>query len=64
MPTRGVVLLHDSARPHTPALTIALLEHFNWELFGHPSYSPDLAASDYHLFIYVKNCWDHSASTQ
>jgi hypothetical protein len=32
-----------------------LLEHFNWELFGHPPHSPDLAPNDYHLFIYLKN---------
>jgi hypothetical protein len=25
----GVVLLHDNARPHTTARTLALLEHFN-----------------------------------
>jgi transposase len=51
----GVVLLHDNARPHTAARTRALLEHFNWELFDHPPYSPDFAPSDYHLFIYLKN---------
>jgi hypothetical protein len=34
----------------------ALLEHFNWELFDHPSYSPDLAPGDYHLFSYLKDC--------
>jgi hypothetical protein len=33
-----------------PAVTKALLEHFNWELFDHPPYSRDLATSDYHLF--------------
>jgi hypothetical protein len=40
-----VVLLHDDARPHasTAARTGALLEHFNWELFDHTPYSPDLA---------------------
>jgi transposase len=27
---------------------------FNWEIFGHPSYSPDLAPSDYHLFSKMK----------
>jgi histone-lysine N-methyltransferase SETMAR len=32
-----------------------LLEHFNWELSDHPSYSPNLALSDYHLFTYLKN---------
>jgi transposase len=51
----GVVLLQDNARPHTAARTRALLEHFNWELFDHPPYSPDLAPSYYHLFPYLKN---------
>jgi transposase len=49
------IVLHDNARPHTAARTRALLEHFNWELFDHPPYSPDLAPSDYHLFTYVKS---------
>jgi hypothetical protein len=31
-----------------------MLEHFNWELFDHPLYSPDLAPSDYHLLTYLK----------
>jgi hypothetical protein len=50
--TSGVVLLHSIARPHTgtAARTRALLVHFNWELFDHPPYSPDLVPSDYHLF--------------
>jgi hypothetical protein len=39
----------------TVARTRALLEHFNWELFDHPPYSPDLAPSDYHLFTYLNN---------
>jgi hypothetical protein len=51
----GVVLFHDSARPHSAARTLALLEHFNWELFDHPPYNTDLAPSDYHLFTYLKN---------
>jgi hypothetical protein len=52
--TSRAVLLHDSMRPHTAAFTRAPLEHFNWELFDHPTYSPDLAPSDYHLFMYLK----------
>jgi transposase len=48
------VLFHDNARPNTTARSRALLEHFNWELFDHPPYSPELAPSDYHLFTYVK----------
>jgi transposase len=47
------VLLHENARLHTAARSRALLEHFNWKLFGYPSYSPDLAPSEYHLFTYL-----------
>jgi transposase len=54
MLTKGVVLLLDNARPHTAARTNALIKLFNWEIFYHPSYSPDLAPSDYHLFITMK----------
>jgi histone-lysine N-methyltransferase SETMAR len=53
--TSNVVLLHDNAYPHTAARTPALLERFNWELFDHRPYSPDLAPSDYQLFSYLKN---------
>jgi transposase len=49
------MLLHDNARPHTAARTKELPKHFNWELFDHPPYNPDLAPSDYHLFTYLKN---------
>jgi hypothetical protein len=52
----GVVLHHDNARLHSAARTRALLEHFNWELFDHTPCSPDLALSNYPLFIYLKNC--------
>jgi hypothetical protein len=55
MPTYGVVLRHDNVRPHTTARTQALLEHFDWELFDHPSYSPDLAPRNYHQLTYLKN---------
>jgi hypothetical protein len=55
MLTSGVVLLHDDARPHTAARTGALLRHFNWELFDHTPYSPDVTQSDRHLFTYLKN---------
>jgi hypothetical protein len=45
----GVMLLHDSVRPHAAADTGA----FQLELFYHPPYSP--AVSDCHLFTYLKN---------
>jgi histone-lysine N-methyltransferase SETMAR len=49
------MLLHDNACLHTGPHTRALLEHFNWEWFDHPPYSPHLAPSNYHLFTYLKN---------
>jgi hypothetical protein len=51
----GVMLLHDNVRPHAAARTQALLEHFNWELFDHPVYSPGLSLSDYHMLSCLKN---------
>jgi hypothetical protein len=50
-----VVYLHYNARPHTAFHTRALLEHFSWESYDHPPYSPDLAPSDHHLFTYLKD---------
>jgi hypothetical protein len=32
-----------------------LLEHFNWELFGHLHYSPDFVPSHYHIFTFLNN---------
>jgi len=54
MLTKGFVLLHNNARPHTVARTNALIKLFNWEIFDHPPYSPDLVPSNYHLFIKMK----------
>jgi histone-lysine N-methyltransferase SETMAR len=56
MLTSGVVFLHDNVRLHTAACIWALFEHFKWELNDYPPYSPDLAPSDYYLFIYLMNC--------
>ena len=49
-----VLFFHDNARPHTASRTWELLDHFGWEVFDHPLYSPDLAPSDYHLFSNMK----------
>ncbi|KAJ4452219.1 hypothetical protein ANN_03737 [Periplaneta americana] len=49
-----VVLLHDNARPHTARRTAAALTEFGWELFDHPPYSPDLAPSDFHVFLHLR----------
>ena len=54
MLTKGVVLLCDNAPLNTAARTNALIKLFNWEIFDHPPYSPDLAPSDYRLFTRMK----------
>jgi len=51
MLTKGAVLLYDNARPDTAARTKTLIkDEFNWNMFDHPPYSPDMAPGDYHLF--------------
>ena len=53
--SRGIVLLHDNARPHTARQTQALLrEQFHWDIFEHPPYSADQALSDFFLFPKIK----------
>jgi histone-lysine N-methyltransferase SETMAR len=52
--TKGVALLHDNARPHTAVRTNALIKLFKWQIFDHPSYSADLAPTDYRLFTKMK----------
>jgi hypothetical protein len=49
-----VLLLHDDARPHNAATTVNLLNSWGREIHPHPSYSPDLALSDFHLFPKMK----------
>ncbi|GFY09069.1 mariner Mos1 transposase [Trichonephila clavipes] len=51
MLSKGVLLLHDNARPRT---TRELIESLGWEVLDHAPYSPDLAQSDFHLFRYLK----------
>jgi len=49
--SRGVVMIHDAC-PHT-ATAMQNLMTFGWEQFNHPPYSPDLAPSDFHLFLHL-----------
>ena len=46
---KGVVLLHDNARPHTAAHTAETLQKLKFEVMAHPPYNPDLSPSDYYL---------------
>jgi len=49
-----ILLLHDNARPHSAAQTQDLITSFKWEQIDNTPFSPDLAPSDYHLFLHVK----------
>ena len=55
-PGRGkTYFLHDNARPHIAESTQGKLSSFDWEVLPHPPYSPDLAPTDYHLFLSLSN---------
>lgn len=53
--SKKVILLHDNAPAHSSKYTQGLLKSFEWDVFPHPPYSPDLAPSDYHLFPQIKS---------
>jgi hypothetical protein len=53
MLSAGNFVLQDNARPHTVRRTASLMQEFSWEVFIHPPYSPDLAPSDFHLFLHL-----------
>ena len=55
MLTATILLLHNNARPHSAVQTQDLITSFKWEQMDHPPYSPDLAPSDYHFFLHLKN---------
>ena len=52
--TKGVLFLHDNAPAHQALATLKQLAHPGFQCLDHPSYSPDLAPSDYHLFPGLK----------
>ncbi|GFV43235.1 histone-lysine N-methyltransferase SETMAR [Trichonephila clavipes] len=52
---RGVVFHQDNARSHTSVVTRQNLWELGWEVLMHPPYSPDLAPSDYPLFLALQN---------
>ena len=47
---QGVLLYHDNAPAHTSAVAMAAIREGGFELLNHPSYSTDLAPSDFHVF--------------
>ena len=49
------MFLHDDAPAHWAFATQKKLAYLGFQCLDHPSYSPDLAPSDYHLFSGLKN---------
>ena len=52
--SRGVLLLHDNAPIHKCSVVQAAIRQADFVELNHPSYSPDIASSDYHLFSNLK----------
>ena len=52
---KGVLFLHDNAPAHRALAAQKKLAYLGFQCVDHPSYSPDVAASDYHLFSGLKN---------
>ncbi|GBM89741.1 hypothetical protein AVEN_74761-1 [Araneus ventricosus] len=46
----GNLVDHDKARPCSDRLTQEKIEEFRWQLFQNPSFSPEIAPSNYPLF--------------
>jgi len=52
---RNIVILHDITHPHAARLTSEAIAKMGWEVLPHPSYSPELAPSNYHVFGFTKD---------
>ena len=50
----GVLLLHDDASLHMSAKSQAAIRQCGFQQLNHPHYSPDIAPSDYFLFLVMK----------
>ena len=50
-----VLLLHDNVPAHRALATQKKVAYLGFQCLDHPPYSPDQAASDYHLFPGLKN---------
>jgi hypothetical protein len=52
--TKGVLFLHDNATARRALATQKKLAYLGFQCLDHPTYSPDLAPSDFHLFPGLK----------
>ncbi|KAG5309243.1 SETMR methyltransferase, partial [Pseudoatta argentina] len=52
---KGIIFHHENTRPHIAIITQQKLMQLGWDVLPHPSYLPDLAPSDFHLFRSLQN---------
>ncbi|GFY68332.1 histone-lysine N-methyltransferase SETMAR [Trichonephila inaurata madagascariensis] len=52
---KGVLCLHNNARPHVGRVARNTIQRLVWETLCHLPYSPDLSPSNYHLFRSLEN---------
>ena len=57
---RGVLFLHNNALAHRALATQKKLAYMGFQCLDHPTYSPDLTPSDYHLFPGLKETIESS----
>jgi hypothetical protein len=53
--SKGVLLLHNNARPHIAYTTVKFLNTWHWEILPHSPRSPDMAPLDSRMFVKLKN---------
>ena len=51
----GVVFHHDNARMHVSVNMLQKFKGFGWDILNHLPYFPDMAHSDYYLFLSMEN---------
>ena len=52
---KGILFHQDNAPAHKSVVAMAAVCNCGFELVNHPTYSPDLAPSDYFVFPNMKN---------
>ena len=50
-----VTIFHDNTRQYTANIAKEALNDVEWEVQSHPPYSPNLAPTDYHIFLAMSN---------
>lgn len=52
----GIVLVYNNVQPHTALNTLHNIQQFQQKIFiTPPPYSPDIAPSNYHIFLHLRS---------